>query len=203
MFAGVLPAIALAVLAGLALAQPPLKEDDGERFTAFLGLHLNIGTLDDVQARLGKTPLIEDSEGEEYEARVCYLGSNGVVSFISSVPRLELSGLELREAVSGSAEGCRELHGRNAEASRDLSGLSLGMSKAQFAAVLGEPLRWEGDTGQRLFESERKMTAGERVLFKDSPELLARGTFNINVTVTGTFVEDRLQQLRVWKLVST
>ncbi|MDE0855508.1 MAG: hypothetical protein OSA97_13905 [Nevskia sp.] len=186
----------------MALALPAMAGDDGARFTSFLGLRLNIGTLDQVQARLGRTRLIENGDSEDYEARVCYLGNKGVVSFFSSVPRLELSGLEVREAVSGAAQGCRELRGTYAQQSTQLAGLHLGMSKAEFAALLGEPLRWDGDSGQRLFESEQPMTPGERKLFHDSPELLLRGAFNVTVSVSGTFVEDRLVSFRVWKVVS-
>jgi len=190
--------------AGLvALALPALAGDDGGRFTSFLGLRLNIGTLGDVQARLGRTGLFEDGDSEEYEARVCYLGSNGVVSFISSVPGLELSGVEVRQAETATAQGCRELRGRYADAAGQLGGLRLGMSRAEFVTLLGDPVSWDGDSGQRLFEGEQKISASERGLFKDSPELLARGTFNVMVTVTGTFVEDRLVAFRVWKLVST
>lgn len=186
----------------VAMALPAMADDDGGRFTSFLGLRLNIGTLNDVQARLGKTRLIESSDSEDYEARVCYLGSDGVISFVSPVAQLELSGFEVREAVTGTAQGCRELHGRYADQSKQLGGLRLGMSKAEFVALLGDPVRWEGDSGQRLYESEQKMTAGDRGLFKDSPELLARGTFNVIVTVTGTFIEGHLVGFRVWKLVS-
>ncbi len=186
----------------VAVVFPAMAADDGARFTSFLGLRLNIGTLNEVQARLGKTPLIESSDSGDYEARICYLGSNGVVSFVSSSPRLELSGFEVREAVTGTAEGCRELHGRYADQSKQFGGLRLGMSKAEFVGLLGEPVRWDGDAGERLYESEQKMTADERGLFRDSPELLSRGTFNVMVTVTGTFVQDRLVGFRVWKVVS-
>ncbi len=84
-----------------------------------------------------------------------------------------------------------KLHGRYADQSKQFGGLRLGMSKAEFVGLLGEPVRWDGDAGERLYESEQKMTSGERGLFKDSPELLSRGTFNVTVTVTGTFVQDR------------
>ena len=189
-------------LAPVTVVFPAMAGDGGERFTSFLGLRLNIGTLDEVAARLGRTGLIEAGDSDEYEARMCYLGSDGVVSFISSSPRLELSGFELREAVTGTAQGCRELHGRYAAEAEQIGGLRLGMSKAQFAALVGDPVRWDGDEGQRLYEGEQKISADERGLFKDSPELLTRGAFNVTVTVTGTFVQDRLVALRVWKVVS-
>ena len=185
-----------------ALVLPAMAGDVGERFTSVLGLRLNIGTLNEVAARLGRTGLIEAGDSDEYEARMCYLGSNGVLSFISASPRLELSGFELREAVTGTAEGCRELHGRYAAEAGQIGGLRLGMSKAEFVALVGDSVRWDGDAGQQLYESEQKMSADERGLFKDSPELLTRGTFNVTVTVTGTFVQDRLVALRVWKVVS-
>ena len=189
--------------AGLMLmALPAMAADDGARFTSFLGQRLNVGTLNEVQAKLGHTRLIESGDSEDYEARVCYLGSNGVVSFVSSVPRLELSGIEVREALSGTAEGCRELHGGYASQSGQLGGLRLGMSKAEFTALVGDPVRWDGDSGQRLYESEQKMTADERGLFRDSPELQLRGSFNVTISVTGTFVDDRLVGFRVWKVVS-
>lgn len=193
---------ALVALAAAAAAAPLARAEDGARFTTFLGAKLNLGTLDDVQARLGRTRLIEANDADDYEARVCYLGSNGVVSFISGIPRLELSGFEVREPYSVAAEGCRELHGRYATEARQLGGLHLGMSKAEFAALVGDPLRWDGDSAERVYESEQKISSADRLLFKDSPELLARGTFNVLVTVTGTFVEDRLVGFRVWKVVS-
>lgn len=194
-------AVFLAATAALA-AGPARADDDGARFTRFLGARLNYGTLDTVQARLGRTRLIELNDADDYEARVCYLGSRGVVSFISGVPRLELSGFEVREPGTVAADGCRELHGRYAAEAGDLAGLHLGMSREEFTAVVGEPVRWDGDSGQRDYESEQKMSGDQRVLFKDSPELLARGTFNVLVTVTGTFVDGRLVGFRVWKVVS-
>lgn len=195
----------LAALLGLAaavVAAPLRAEDDGARFTSFLGARLNVGTLNDVQARLGRSRLIELNDADDYEARVCYLGSNGVVSFLSGVPRLELSGFEAREPGTVAADGCRELRGRYAAAARQLSGLRLGMSKADFVALLGDPVQWDGDSAERVYESEQKMTRADRGLFKDSPELLARGTFSVTVTVTGTFVDDKLVGFRVWKAVS-
>jgi hypothetical protein len=188
-------ALALTVL-------PAHAADDGGRFTSFLGLRLNVGTLDEVQAHLGKARLLESWDSGDYEGRVCYLGSRGVISFISDVQRLELSGLEVREAATASAEGCRELRGRAAAQSGQLGGLRLGMSKQEFIALVGEPVNWDGDSGQRMYESEQKMTASDRALFKDAPELLVRGSFNVIVTVTGSFVEGRLAAFRVWKLVS-
>lgn len=193
---------AAAVCAAAGAAMPSQAGEDGARFTAFLGARLNVGTLDDVQARLGRTRLIELSDADDYEARICYLGSNGVVSFVSGVPRLELSGFEVREPGTVAAEGCRELHGRHATEARQLGGLRLGMSKAEFASLLGDPVRWDGDSAERVYESEQRMSAEDRVLFKDSPELLARGTFNVLVSVTGTFVDGRLVGFRVWKVVS-
>lgn len=190
------------VAMSLALAALPAAADDGSRFTSFLGLRLNIGTLDEVQARLGKARLLESWDSGEYEGRVCYLGSRGVVSFLSDVQRLELSGFEVREAATVSAEGCRELRGRAATQSAQLAGLRLGMSKEEFVTLVGEPVNWDGDSGQRMYESEQKMTAADRALFKDAPELLVRGTFNVIVTVTGDFVDGRLTGFRVWKLVS-
>jgi hypothetical protein len=197
-FRGWTALVALAAAAAL----PARAGEDGARFTTFLGAKLNLGTLDDVQARLGRTRLIEANDADDYEARVCYLGSNGVVSFISGVPRLELSGFEVREPGTVAAEGCRELHGRYATEARQLGGLHLGMTKAEFAALLGDPLRWDGDSAERDYESEQRMSPAERGLFKDSPELLARGTFNVLVSVTGTFVDGQLVGFRVWKVVS-
>lgn len=188
-------------LAAALAAASSWADDDGARFTSFLGARLNVGTLNDVQARLGRTRLIELSDADDYEARVCYLGSNGVVSFVSGVPRLELSGFEVREPRTVAAEGCRELHGRHATAAAQIGGLRLGMNKAEFAALVGDPLQWDGDSAERVYDSEQKMSAADRGLFRDSPELLARGTFNVRVTVTGTFVDDRLVGFRVWKVV--
>lgn len=186
----------------LLLALPAGAADDGGRFTGFLGQRLNVGTLDGVQARLGKAKLHESWDSGDYEAWVCYLGSNGVISFVSNVQRLELSGVEVREAASGNAEGCRELHGRAAKDSAQLGGLHLGMSKEEFTALVGEPVNWDGDSAQHMYESEQKMTLYDRALFKDSPELLSRGSFNVIVTVTGTFSEGRLTSFRVWKVVT-
>jgi hypothetical protein len=183
-------------------AVPCPADDAGARFTSFLGARLNVGTLNEVEARLGRTRLIELTDADDYEARVCYLGSNGVVSFISGVPRLELSGFEVREPGTVAADGCRELHGRYATAASQLGGLHLGMSKADFVALLGDPVQWDGDSAEREYDSEQKMTPADRGLFHDSPELLARGTFNVTVTVTGTFVDGRLVGFRVWKVVS-
>ena len=194
--------LAVVGVAAAITAAPAWADDSGARFTSFLGARLNVGTLNDVQARLGRTRLIELNDADDYEARVCYLSSNGVVSFVSGVARLELSGFEVREPGTVAADGCRELHGRYAAAATQLGGLHLGMSKAEFTVLLGDPVRWDGDSAERVYESEQKMTAADRGLFKDSPELLMRGTFNVTVTVTGTFVEGRLAGFRVWKVVS-
>jgi len=193
---------ALVALTAAAAALPSQAGEDGARFTTFLGARLNMGTLDNVQARLGRTRLIELNDADDYEARICYLGSNGVVSFLSGVPRLELSGFEIRQPDSAAAAGCRELHGRYAAQARQLGGLRLGMSRAEFTAVVGDPVRWDGDSAERVYESEQKMSPEDRVLFKDSPELLARGTFNVLVTVTGTFADGQLVGFRVWKVVT-
>jgi hypothetical protein len=143
-------------------AVPCPADDAGARFTSVLGARLNVGTLNEVEARLGRTRLIELTDADDYEARVCYLGSNGVVSFISGVPRLELSGFEVREPGTVAADGCRELHGRYATAASQLGGLHLGMSKADFVALLGDPVQWDGDSAEREYDSEQKMTPADR-----------------------------------------
>lgn len=197
-------------VAGLALAAlmafaALAADDDGRRFTSFLGRRLNLGTLDTVQARLGRTRLIESYDSGEYEARLCYLGADGIVSFLSGQAggaQLGLLGFELKQGSTATAQGCRQLSHRYAEASKDLGGLRLGMSRAQFTALVGEPVAWDGDTGRRLYESDQRMTAEERSRYQDSPELILRGTFAVTVTVTARFEQDRLVEVAVWKIVS-
>jgi hypothetical protein len=194
---------------GLALvlfvALPARADDDGGRFTAFLGFHLNNGTLDDVQGRLGRTRLNESYESGDYEASICYLGSNGVVSFLSGQEGgavLGLLGFQLRRGSTDVAQHCRQLPRHYADASRSLGGLRLGMSKAEFSALVGAPVQWDGETARRLYESEQSMSAGERAQYADSPELSLRGSFNVLVTVTARFVDDQLVEVAVWKIVS-
>ena len=158
-------------LLGLALAALAVfpaeagEGDDGARFTSFLGFRLNFGTLDDVQGRLGRARLVESYEDGEYQASVCYLGSNGMVSFLSGREggaTLGLLGFELQRSTTAAAQNCRRLPRRYAEASRSLGGLHLGMSRQEFAAAVGVPVQWDGDTGRCLFQSEQPMSPAER-----------------------------------------
>jgi hypothetical protein len=193
------------VLATLIAFAAAAADDDGRRFTSFLGLRLNLGTLDDVQARLGRTRLIESYDSGDYEARLCYLGADGIVSFLSGQAggaQLGLLGFELKQSSTAAAQGCRQLSRRYAEASKDLGGLHLGMTRAEFAALVGGPVEWDGDTGRRLYESDQRMTSQEQSRYRDSPELTLRGTFAVTVTVTARFEQDRLVEVAVWKIVS-
>lgn len=197
----------LLVLAFAAMAAFPAgaQEGDGARFTSFLGFRLNLGTLDDVQGRLGHARLVESYEDGEYQASVCYLGSDGMVSFLSGRDggaMLGLLGFELRRSTTEAAQNCRQLPRHYADAARNLGGLRLGMSRQDFAALMGGPVQWDGDTGRCLFQSEQAMSAGERVSYKDSPELSLRGSFSVLVTVTARFEEGQLVDVAVWKIVS-
>lgn len=181
------------------------ETDDGARFTSFLGFRLNLGTLDDVQGRLGRTKLLESYEDGEYQASVCYLGSDGMVSFLSGREggaMLGLLGFELQRSTTAAAQNCRGLPRRYAEASRSLGGLRLGMSRQEFAAVVGAPVQWDGDAGRCLFQGEQRMSAAERQAYRDSPELSLRGSFNVLVTVTARFDDGQLVDVAVWKIVS-
>ena len=197
--AAALAALAVLLLPLAATAQVP---EDGARFTRFLGTRLGAGTLDELPQRFGPAQVLESDDSGDYQARLCYLGAGGVVGFLSGVAQLSLSGYELRETTADAVAGCGELRGRLVEQAGQIGGLRLGMSPADFERVLGGAVRWEGDRGERLYEGEQKITPGERLLFRDSPELLARGTFNVLVSVTGDFVDGRLARVRIWKTVS-
>ena len=196
---------AFAAVAGMATLPVGAEEGDGARFTSFLGFRLNIGTLDDVQGRLGRARLVESYDDGEYQASVCYLGSDGMVSFLSGRDggaMLGLLGFELQRSATAAAQNCRQLPRHLADASRSLGGLRLGMSRQDFAALMGAPVQWDGDTGRCLFQGEQPMSAGERAAYKDSPELNQRGSFNVLVTVTARFEDGQLVDVAVWKVVS-
>jgi hypothetical protein len=200
-----MPRIAI-LLALCCLALPSAAGNDGSQFTAFAGFELGKVTLGQVAERLGPAKLIESGDAGDYEAKICYRTSLGLVYFMSG----EMGGREhqlLGFGVSGNnpALPCAKFPPDLAPKTLSLAGLRRGLTKAEFARVVTTKVQWEGNVGRAFIGSKRPMTQSELdELPEDLKEAVGAGKvqnyFDVVVSVIGTFSGDQLSDFRVWKV---
>ena len=196
-------AVWLAFIASVALAA-----STAERFTSFGGFHLGVGTLTDVQSKLGPANKIESGEAGEYEVRVCYRTKSATVTYLSGEmggPTHDLLGLSVGQTNTDDSVNCPPWPGAIPVPPPRLAGLYLGMSRRAFAQALGAKVQLDGKVSRAFFESKRKFTPAEyQAMPKEVRELVAKGQtqdyFDVVVTVEGYFANNRLVKFQVWKV---
>lgn len=179
--------------------------EDGLRFTRLADFSLGVGTVADVQARLGASPLVQSGDAGEYVASVCYRSRAGYVVFLSGEldgPEHSLGGYWLSAAPS--RPPCATWPGHVALPRLALDRLSLGMTLAAFKREVKVPVAWHGGWAYASFESRRKLSPMEiGRLPGDVQQMVARGEtqdfLDVVVSVSARFRNGRLTDLRVWK----
>ncbi|GAA5009517.1 hypothetical protein FNZ56_02275 [Pseudoluteimonas lycopersici] len=185
---GALFAALLGVLSPTAFAG-----DDGERFTSYAGFQLGIGTLDDVQRRLGATDAVHTGDAGDSETRLCYRVPGGNISFLSGEigGETDLIGFSFSNVPR---THCATWPSTMPVPSMELAGLRLGMGKEEFSAAVGGEFHWENGEGNAYFESQRKPTDAERAAMP------VDAMFDVDVSVIGSFVDGKLAEVEVWKV---
>jgi len=172
--------IALLLLANS--AAQAAGELPGDHFTHFAGFDLGKGTLSDVQARLGASPLRESGDAGEYEAWICYATPRGEVRFNSGEMGggTDLLGFTISKF---EAADCPLV---KSPLPVEIGGLRLGMTRKEFQAATGTDVKWANDVGTAVFE------------YRETPA--GRLAIDASISVIGTFAGDRLVKLAVWKI---
>jgi hypothetical protein len=186
-------ALALMLSASSACAQQP---DSGERFETLLGFQLNQTNLGEIERALGPAERFEVPDGH-HEFAICYqlLQASTIVTFISGrefgLGEELLLGFSV-DSTNASSFPCSSLRGQVDEPT--VAGLRLGMTEAEFRAIVGDPLRAIlPNSLDRLFVTERKLT--ERDYGRMSVEArqqLGRDSIDVTLGVGGVFRAGRL-----------
>lgn len=183
---------------GMMGMSPAFAADDGARFTAFAGFDLGIGTLDDVQHRLGATQAVHTGDAGESETRICYSTPNGVVGFLSGEmgSNSDLLGFSVSSARD---RRCARWPRAVPVPALQLAGIRPGMTRRQFESAIGAKVDWQknGD-GQASFESKRKPTASELAALPESER--ADAMLDVVVSVIARFSGGRLIEVQAWKV---
>ena len=182
---------------------------DGHEFYSYLGFTLENAKLGDIVKKLGDAKPIWSGTENNDEVRVCYVTDNAVISFGSigdmggASDRVgtghNLEGFTVSQKNDTSAQGCQLLPRKYVEASKSLAGLSLGISRQEFAGLLGQ-VTWEEQSGSRHFLSQQKMNAKQLKIF-NVPDG-GQDYFDVSVTVEGKFTGGELFEFSVWKVSS-
>ena len=158
----------------------------GEKFTHFAGYDLGKATLSDVQNRYGKSRVRERGDAGEYEAWICYSTPSGEIQFNSG----EMGGgadlLGFTISATPTASDCPK---PTKALPNEISGIKLGISKNQFAALTSEPIEWVKNTGTARFEYQIQAANGVSV--------------DVSISLIATFRSGRLTKISVWKIEST
>ena len=191
-----IPSALLAASLGI-LASPAFAGDDGERFTSYAGFQLGKATLDDVQRKLGATNPVHTGDGGDSETRLCYLVPGGNISFLSGEigGETELTGLSFSGVPR---EHCSIWPTPVPIPTMELAGLRLGMDEQEFVATVGGDFHWEAGKGYAFFESRRKPTIAE--LLKVPEDYRSEAMLDVEVSVSGSFVDGKLAEVEVWKI---
>jgi hypothetical protein len=196
--------LALTALTAL-VAAPAFAQNAGEKYTVFQGYALGTITLGGIQRDLGTAPLVKTGDAGESMASICYRTPSGLIYFLSGElggPEHELLGFEFKKSVSPS--DCAVWPRQLPVPKLVLSGLRLGMNKADFSIAMNTTLSWDKNIATATFESKQRMTKTE------SEKLTGRGQrapstgtqpdyFDVLVSIIGTFKHGRLVCLQVWK----
>jgi hypothetical protein len=177
------------LLATLCASPSVLASADGHEFTSLLGFELNTVTLGDIRERLGDAPIVENDNPADHNSSICYLARSGIVRFLSAEPGgevRELLGFEIEDRAQENTGSCVPLPLASAGASLQPGGLRLGMTRREFATVVGENVRWEGDIGRRFFAAALTSARGPQT--------------GAAVSIVGRFAGERLIDFKVWRL---
>ena len=169
----------------LLLALPLLAAGHpGDQFTHYAGFELERATLADIQARLGPSRVHEQGDASDYEAWICYAGSNGEVRFNSG----EMGGGTYLLGVTLVERAARRCPVPRKPLPASIGPVHLGQSVAEFTAAAGSAVKWSGHTATVAFDYAATNAQGERV--------------DVSVSVLGTFQLGRLVKIQTWKIES-
>ena len=196
----------VALILAVVMTQAAAAKADGHAFTRMAGYELGVGTLSEIQRKLGHSAIRRTGDAGEYVERLCYLVSTGTVSFLAGEVggRNNLTGFEI---TSKRLPGCGRWPAGIPEPKFNVAGVYIGMPKTQFASVLPNAQRIEGGRLIAGFESKLPFTNDEfKALPGDVRDQIARGQmqayWDIVVSVVGRFDDQKLTEIRVWKSVT-
>jgi hypothetical protein len=178
-------------------------ESAGGRFESILGFRLNNSTLKDVTKKLGEAKRFNVPDGH-HEFAVCYeiANSKKILIFSSSEEMIDVEEEVLGFSVqSENSERFPCTKSTITERQIQLDKLYLGMSEAEFKAVLGGEITVV-DNGDlvRYFDYERLLTKQEvKKIAKDHnfPEIYDRPIADVSHSVSGTFKNGKLIRIHL------
>lgn len=161
-------------------------EQPGDRFTRFAGYDLGKATLSEVQARYGKSRVRETGDAGEYEAWICYSIPGGEVQFNSA----EMGGgTDLLGFTISTTPTSIDCPTPKKALPNEISGIKLGISRAQFTTATKNPIEWTKNTGTSRFDYQTRTTDGTPL--------------DVSISVIATFRAGKLTKLVVWKIETT
>jgi RNase P protein component len=181
------PATLFAVAAVISAARLQASES-GEAFVTIGGVTLGQATFHDIQARLGQT--VRTRASDPHDEQLCYVMPGGTAELLFVTNDLGgservLIGFELRELSGASPTSCLQLSPALAKPFESgVSGIRLGMSRAKFLAVVGQPVK--ASRRRVIREFARQEPRGDR-------------TYDIVIIVEGEFRDESLASLSVSK----
>ena len=178
----------------IGLAFPAIAGPAGEAFTSPLGFPLLEADLQQIQAQLGAAPV---STAGHHEDTICYVWPKPKALVLFTLGQEGIgAGFEARMLTGKASVGCVAPAKDKAKQELTVGGLYLGMTKQEFEKVVG-PTKAK-DNGRLDFEVWRQEPIPPR-----NDQATEPGFFDVGIGIEGTFVNDRLTGLLIWKSVST
>ncbi|MBC7489026.1 MAG: hypothetical protein H7240_02460 [Glaciimonas sp.] len=183
-----------------------VAQSDGSQFTSFASFQLGKVTLAQVAKSIGHTKVIETGDAGEYVAKICYRTPNGIIYFLSGEmggPDHELLGFGI--GINDNKQPCAKYLENLVPKTLNLAGVQLGQTKKEFARIVETSVRWEKNTGRAYIESKRPMSSVEINRFpEDVKQSILAGSaqnyFDVGISIIGTFTNNKLSKIEVWKV---
>jgi hypothetical protein len=174
------------ILPLLILLAAQVFEQPGERFTHFAGFDLGEATFADVKNRYGESRIRERGQDADHETWICYSTDGAEIQFNSGEMGGEKYLLGFTISATPAEKDCPK---PKATLPQGISGIELGISREQFAALVNHSIEWDKNVGTAMFEYQMKTSDG--------------APLDVSISVIVTFASNKLVKLTVWKIEST
>ena len=196
----------LFLIVSICCADVATAQSDEPNFTSFGKFQLGKITLSEVVKAVGPAKIIKTGDAGESKAEICYRIPEGIIYFLSG----EMGGqdhelLGFAISINDSKQQCANYPENITPKMLHLGDLKLGQTKKEFARVVGVNVRWRKNIGRAYIERKRNMNTVDIDKFPEEVKqsILVGSTqnyFDVGISIVGTFVNNKLTKVEVWKV---
>ena len=178
----------------------------GETFTRPLGFQLGGMNLEEIRQRLGPATLQHSGDAGESEYVVCYVARKAGIQIAFKSGEMggndhQLLGFSMQKVGRAPSRECLALSPRQeASLTFAIGGLRLGIPPSAFRQTAGNVTERDGDRLVADFEYRDPIPPGEGL--GPPRQGTASSYWDTFITLEGRFVENKLAEISVWRVVT-